>query len=83
MLAGESFKAIPQMASPSHPRKSAGFDQPTQKPPTPVQSAGYTYDMLVSLGKIAVFHRQSKLALLIEAAALEARALQLAEPDEA
>ena len=40
--------------------------------PTPVQSALYTYDMLISLKKLAAIHRQMELAELIEAAALKA-----------
>jgi hypothetical protein len=42
--------------------------------PTPAQSADYTYDMLISLGKFATQHNQTQLARLIEAAAVEARA---------
>jgi hypothetical protein len=43
--------------------------------PTPSDSALYTYDMLVSLKKLAAIHRQMELATLIEAAALEAESL--------
>ena len=74
MVDAASFKAF-LMASPSYPRRTAGFDNPAQESPTPAQSAGYTHDMLVSLGRIAAFHKQAKLALLIGVAAEEARAI--------
>jgi hypothetical protein len=74
MLLGESFKA-PSMPSPPYPQTNTGFGHPAQSAPTPAQSAGYTYDMLVALRKIATFHKQAKLALFIEAAAEEARAI--------
>jgi hypothetical protein len=47
--------------------------RPDLNVPTAAQSAGYSYDMLVSLGKFATQHNQTKLARLIEAAAAEAR----------
>ena len=41
----------------------------------PSECALYTYDMLISLKKIAANHRQTELERLIEAAADEAKAL--------
>ena len=66
------------MAGPPSPRRSTGFDRPPEKLPTQAQSAGYTYDMLLSLGRIAALHQQAKLALLLEIAADEARVLAVA-----
>jgi hypothetical protein len=43
---------------------------------TPAQSAVYTYDMLISLKKIAALHQESELISLINAAAAEAEALK-------
>ena len=43
--------------------------------PTPSQSALYTYDMLVSLKKLAGIHRQMELEEAIEAAAAKAESL--------
>jgi hypothetical protein len=51
------------------------YDQTPQKGPTPAESADYTYDMLISLRKLAVFHKQAKLARHIETAAMEARSI--------
>ena len=55
------------------PRSKHTDPHPTT--PTPAQSALYTYDMLVSLKKLAAIHRQMELAQAIEAAALEAESL--------
>jgi len=49
--------------------------------PTPAQSAHYTYEMLVSLRKLAAVHKQVQLAHLIEDAAAEAQALSKQAPD--
>ena len=49
--------------------------EPPSFAPTPSQSALYTYDMLLSLKKLAGIHRQMELAEAIEAAAIEAEAL--------
>ena len=43
---------------------------------TPAQSAVYTYDILISLKKIAALHQESELMRLIDAAAAEAEALK-------
>jgi hypothetical protein len=43
--------------------------------PTPRESALYTYDMLVSLEKLAVGQKQAHLAALLQRAAAEARAI--------
>lgn len=48
--------------------------------PTATQSALYTYDMLVSLKKLASIHRQLGLAEAIAAAAAEAESLLRKEP---
>jgi hypothetical protein len=44
-------------------------------PPTPQQSAEYTYDMLVALKKLASDRGQETLVALLSAAAAEARSL--------
>ena len=43
--------------------------------PTLAESANYTYDMLISLKKIAALQKEAELVRLIEAAAAEAEAL--------
>ena len=60
--------------SPLSPRDSLG------RTLSGADCAGYTYDMLISLKKIAAQHRQTELERLIEAAAMEAQALSKREP---
>jgi hypothetical protein len=64
----------------SHQSQSRS-DQGIQRVATAAQSAGYTYDMLVSLRKLAADHKQTKLVHLIEAAAAEARVNAMAKSD--
>ena len=58
-----------QGSSPISPRNGGG------RALGPSECALYTYDMLISLKKIAANHRQTELERLIEAAADEAKAL--------
>ena len=44
-----------------------------QRTPNPQQTALYTYDMLVSLKRLAELNKQARLAALIEQAADEAQ----------
>lgn len=48
---------------------------PPPDPPTPQQTAQYTYDMLMSLKEIASGRGQETLVVLLAAAAEEARVL--------
>jgi hypothetical protein len=56
--------------------KTSSTDRLTPGTLTPAQSAVYTYDMLISLKKIAALHKESELMRLIDAAAAEAEALK-------
>jgi hypothetical protein len=47
----------------------------TPEPPTPEQTAEYTYDMLVGLRKLASERGQDALAQLLNVAAAEAQSL--------
>ncbi|HEY4264092.1 MAG TPA: hypothetical protein VGM72_02140 [Micropepsaceae bacterium] len=60
---------------PSTPHPQSRIDESSPKNPTPAESADYTYDLLISLKKLAVDHNQTRLARLIEAAAMEAQFL--------
>jgi hypothetical protein len=56
--------------------KTSSTDDSTPGTLTPAQSAVYTYDMLISLKKIAALHKEAELMRLIDAAAAEAEALK-------
>ena len=68
------------MPSSSFTQQNARFDRSPQKMPTAAESAAYSYDLLMSLGKLAALHKQSELARLIDAAAEEARAIVGTKP---
>jgi hypothetical protein len=57
--------------------RNARLKSSKAQPPAPNrnESAQYTYDMLISLKKIAALRKEAQLMRLIEAAAEEARAL--------
>jgi hypothetical protein len=62
------------------PRRQSRVDESSHTTPTPAEAADYTYDLLISLRKLAVNNNQTRLARLIEAAAMEAQFLTGQEP---
>jgi hypothetical protein len=60
---------------PNLPRRQSVVDENSPRDPTPAESADYVYDLLISLKKLAADRKQTRLARLIEAAAMEAQFL--------
>lgn len=55
--------------------KAPSSQATSQRTPSAAESASYTYDMLISLKKIAALQKEAELLRLIEAAAAEAEAV--------
>jgi hypothetical protein len=60
--------------------KAPSSQDPSARAPSPAESANYTYDMLISLKKIAALQKEAELVRLIEAAAAEAEAVSKRVP---